>query len=261
INQLPPVTAPVETARKLPPIVPYSTQYIATWNSGSGDNLGIVDLDLREVLVIPKVPGLMLTPGFATHILSGPSSTDLPAALYENWLEVRWLKKANDTWTFDLAVAPSLFTDYRNTSDGAFRIPGRAIALYTYSPELQLAAGVLYLNREDIAALPMAGLIWTPNDQFKADLIFPRPRLMIRLSGDDTYTRWFYTGGEFGGGSYGIQRTDQLPGAPTNDVVTYSVLRFLFGVETKRPKGFSPRIEVGVTFHRSIRYQSGIGNF
>jgi len=262
INELPPVTETFEsTPRELPPVVPYNTQFSVTWNAGSGDTLGIVDLDVREVLVFPRVTGFMITPGFASHLLNGPDTTDLPSALYDNWIEARWLKKVNDAWTFDLAFAPGLFTDYENTSDGAWRFPGRAMAIYAHSPELQLVGGLLYLNREDIAALPMAGLIWTPNDSFKAELLFPRPRLLRRLSGDESFSRWFYLGGEFGGNSWGIRRADGVPGAPTNDVVTYSVLRFFMGLETKKPKGFTPRIEAGFSFNRSIEYRSSVGNF
>jgi hypothetical protein len=263
VSEFPPAApyAEDQLARPLPPIVPYSTQFQFTWNSGSGDDLGIVDLDVREVFVFPKIPGLMLTPGFATHLLEGPTSTDLPGALYDNWLELRWLKKFNDCWTMDLAISPSLFTDYDNTSDGAFRLMGRAISLYSYSPDLQLAFGFIYLDREDIKALPAAGLIWTPNDDYKLELLFPRPRLMYRWTGDELCSRWVYVGGEFGGGSWAIQRPGPAPGQTFDDVITYGALRFLVGVETKRVKGFSPRVEAGFTFNRSIEYKSGNGDY
>jgi hypothetical protein len=265
ITELPPMSGPAydPAPDALPPIVPYNTQFLMTWNSGSGDDLGIMSLDLREVLVFPRLPGLMLIPGFATHLLSGPDSVDLPGALYDNWIEVRWLKKFDDRWTADLAITPSLFTDYENLGSDAVRMQARAIALWSWRTDLQFAFGFLYLDREDIAALPMAGLIWTPNDDYKAELLFPRPRLMYRLSGDETFSRWVYVGGEFGGGSWAIERTGggPPPNNPKDDIVTYSVLRFLVGYEAKKAKGFSPRVEAGFNFNRSVEFKSGKGDF
>jgi hypothetical protein len=268
-HEVPPVAAP--PAKPMPPIAPYSTQVVMTWNSGTGDTLGIVDLDLRETLVFPKVPGLLLTPGFASHILSGPESTDLPPVLYDTWIELRWLRPLNDNWTVDVAVTPGVYTDYDNLSSDAVRIQGRALAVWKARTDLQIAFGFVYLDREDIAALPAAGLIWTPNADWKTELLFPRPRLLYRLKGNGTDNQWLYLAGEFGGGSWAIRRPGNAggplvpPGSQSasawDDIVTYSVLRVLVGWEVQRAQGFSPRIEAGFSFHRSIEYLSGLGDF
>lgn len=261
IPPISPSLSPPAAPRELPWIVPYSWQFLSTWTSGSGDDLGILDLDARLTLVAPKVSGLLITPGFAAHVLNGPTSTDLPSAIYDNWIEVRWLKKFNDQWSADLAISPSLFTDYNNVSSGAVRIMGRAIAIRTLSPEWQIAFGVIYLDRDDIRAMPGGGMIWTPNDGCKMEMLFPRPRMMWRMSGDDTQSRWLYLGGEFAGGTYGIFRPNVAPYFVNgNDTVTYSAMRMFVGYEAKRAKGFSPRIEAGWTFSRSLKYGSGIGD-
>lgn len=251
-----PSTPLLPAEQPLPPIAPYGTQFVMTWNSGSGDGLGITTFDLRQTLVFPRVSGLMLNPGIAAHSLNGPLTTDLPPALYDAWLEFRWLKKFNDRWMADLVITPSYFTDFENKSADAFRLPGRAIALWNATEELQLAFGVIYFDREDLKALPAAGLIWTPNDDYKVEVLFPRPRVMRKISEDACQTRWIYAGGEFGGGSWAINRADGTP-----DVVTYSVLRFLVGYEAKKQDGFSPRIEAGYLFNRSIEYKSGVGDY
>lgn len=243
-------------ARTLPPIAPYGTQFVMTWNSGSGDGLGITTFDVRQTLVFPRVTGLMLTPGIAAHSLNGPLMTDLPPAVYDMWAEVRWLKKLNDRWMLDLVVTPSYFSDFENKTADAFRMPSRAIALWNTTPELQLAFGVINFDREDISWLPAAGLIWTPNDLYKVEVLFPRPRVMRKLSETDRETRWIYAGGELGGGSWAIRREDG-----TDDIFTYSALRFLIGYEAKRKEGFSPRVEAGYLFNRSVEYESGVGDY
>jgi hypothetical protein len=264
--QLPAQTDP-PLRQSLPIVVPTNTSFLASYTSGTGDDLGIVDLDLRSTLVFPRVPGFMITPGFAAHLLSGPESTDLPPTLYDNWVEFRWLKKWNDRWAMDLALTPALFTDYENMSSEAFRMMGRAIALYTVSPTLQLAFGVIYLDREDLVALPGAGAIWTPRENTKVEILFPRPRVMYRLQHSTELTRWVYLGGELGGGSWAIQRTPPQIGLPVvgfdpdlDDVVTYNALRMYIGYEARREKGFSPRWEAGWSFGRELEYESGQGN-
>lgn len=261
---VPPLTTPTgppgppadaEPSGEMPWVIPVSPQFTLTWNSGSGEDVGMVDLDSRLTLYFPYVQGLLITPGYSTHMINGPLTTDLPATLYDNWIEFRWLKKWNDRWSSDLVVSPSLYTDYDNLSSDAFRITGRAIALYTASPEWQWAFGVVYLDRDDIKAIPAAGAIWTPNDDWKVEVLFPRPRIMRKLFGDETLTKWAYLGGEFGGNTYAIER----PGA-VRDVVTYSALRMYVGYEVKRKKGFSPRVELGWTFNRSLEYESGVGD-
>lgn len=255
----PPSAAPVATGEP-PWIIPISPQFATTWTSGSGDQLGMLDLDGRFTLIMPRLPGVMATVGYSAHILDGPVTTDLPAALYDQWIEFRWLKKFNDRWAMDLAITPSLYTDYDNLSSHSFRMMGRALALYTASPEWQWAFGAIYLGREDLTALPAVGAIWTPNDTYKVEFLFPRPRVMRKLSSDETATRWLYLAGEFGGGSWAIERPGVVPGTRFNDIVTYSALRLLVGYEHKRAKGFSPRIEAGWTFNRSLEYQSGLGD-
>ncbi|HET6423567.1 MAG TPA: DUF6268 family outer membrane beta-barrel protein [Planctomycetaceae bacterium] len=258
---VPPLTAPtgppasVEPTGDLPWVIPVSPQLTLTWNSGSGEDVGMTDLDGRFTLYFPYVQGLLITPGYSTHAINGPISTDLPARLYDNWIEFRWLKKWNERWSSDIAVSPSLYTDYDNLSSDAFRVTGRAIALYTASPEWQWAFGAIYLDRDDIKAMPAVGAIWTPTDDWKVEVLFPRPRIMRKMYCDDSLTKWAYLGGEFGGNTYAIER----PGL-VRDVVTYSALRMYVGYEIKRTKGFSPRVELGWTFNRSLEYQSGVGD-
>lgn len=279
---VPPLTAPTgppattEPAAEMPWVIPISPQVTLTWNSGNGDDLGITDLDTRFTLFFPYVKGLMITPGYSAHMLNGPLKTDLPGTLYDNWIEFRWLKKWNDQWSSDLAVSPSLYTDYDNMSSDAFRITGRALALYSASEEWQWAFGAVYLGRDDIKAIPAVGAIWTPNDDWKVEVLFPRPRIMRKICVNEhdphcglsnrrsffpdlkegqTETHWAYLGGEFGGNTYAIER----PGL-VRDVVTYSALRMYVGYEIKRTKGFSPRVELGWTFNRSLEYESGVGD-
>lgn len=249
--------APLAEEGGLPPmVVPRGTTFATSWTSGDGDDLGMTDVEARQTLVFPRLPGFMVSLGTSLHFLRGPNSTDLPETLYDHSLDLRWMKKLNDCWVLDLGITPSLFTDYDNTGSDAFRMPARALALWNRSTEWQFAFGVVYLDREDIKALPAVGAIWTPNDCYKIELMFPRPRVMRLLSSDGETSRWIYLAGEFGGGSWAIDRANGTP-----DVFTYGALRLLVGYERKAPGGFNPRAEAGFIFNRQVEYKSGVGDY
>jgi hypothetical protein len=56
------------------------------------------------------------------------------------------------------------------------------LATWQWVPErLSLLFGVVYLDRNDMPVLPGVGLIWTPNPDWRLDVIFPRPKLASQL--------------------------------------------------------------------------------
>ena len=44
-------------------------------------------------------------------------------------------------------------------------------AIVAFSPELQLAAGVLYINRLHAKIMPAGGVIWRPNEDTRYELL------------------------------------------------------------------------------------------
>ena len=66
-----------------------------------------------------------------------------------------------------------------------------------------------------------------------------------------TDERWFYIGGEFGGGAWAVQRTDG-----TNDRLDITDWRIFLGLERRIIGGLSRRIEVGYVFSRTLEYES-----
>ena len=109
---------------------------------------------------------------------------------------------------------------------------GRAAGLYTYSPTLQIAGGVMATGRTDFPVMPIGGLIWTPSPDWRHEIIFPKPKLRVVLPMAKRPDWWGYTAGEFGGNSYAIE---SAWGA--NDIATYRDLRFHPGARTQRTSG------------------------
>jgi len=93
-----------------------------------------------------------------------------------------WRKQFSDRWGIMVAVRQAVSSDFETSEDG-FRVTGRALATWQWLPErLSLLFGVVYLDRNDLPILPGVGLIWTPNPDWRLDLIFPRPKLDRRLA-------------------------------------------------------------------------------
>ena len=232
---------------------------------GGGDNLGITDLETWVVFGLPfptRDTPLLITPGYAARLLESPAAFDLPDTLYDVYVQFRWLGKWNDCWGYDLVFTPGVYTDFETDSDDAWRYTGRAVASYQWSAYTQLLFGVGYFDREDITALPIAGLIYTPCDDVRWEFVFPRPRYARRYYAACDREDWWYIVGEFGGGSWAIERTGGV-----DDVVTLSDYRLMVGKETKLNGGASRTFECGYVFGREIEYRSGLptieldGNF
>jgi len=259
------LTAPGEVLvvppKNLPPgakdgILQFAT-FRKTWlNRGEGpDGFGMMDLQAEAILAIPlgsiEKP-LLITPSFTGHLLQGPSSTDLPPQVYDVQLEFRTPRQLTERLAMDLAVAPSIFSDFHNMSRHAYRVTGRGLALYQLWPEFQVVMGVAYLGRQDVQILPVGGFIWTPADNVRIEAIFPRPRFAHHFLTWYKTDWWWYAAGEFGGNSYAIERA-----TGANDEFTYRDFRAVLGLEKKKDAGLFHRWEVGYVFGREIEYASG----
>jgi hypothetical protein len=238
----------------------FSAAWIGT--GGEGD-LGITEIDTSLSVAVPmpiREWPMLITPGYNVRFLDGPSGppgSDLPPRLNEAYLDFMWLPTFVHRHTLLLAVAPSYFSDFEGDHDKAFRLTGKALWIFDWRPgEVQLVAGVLYLNRDNIRLLPAGGAIWTPADWAKFELIFPKPKLGIRWSVGEGFEDWVYGTAEFGGNTWSIERA-----AGFEDQVTLLDYRILAGAERKFNGGAGYRLEAGYVFGRSVEYSSNLGNF
>lgn len=227
--------------------------FVAQTLTSGTESLGITSIEAKQSFKFSRWPFLFVTPRAGIHFVSAPASTDLPQDLYDFSLDTTAFIPINDRWTIQLAAVPSVFSDLKATQH-AFRMMGRGLVFYRWSQELQLAGGFVYLDRQDIVALPAAGFIWSPTDDVKFDIMFPRPRIGYRYTHNEERERWVYATGELGGGSWAFQRTNG-----TDDVATYNDLQLLLGIENKTPAGVSWQFEAGYVFNRRLEYLSTPG--
>lgn len=254
------LAAPQEPAPCVPPeepawLTPLQTAFSIGWLPGSGDDLGMTTLDLYSSFAVGET-GFVITPGGGVSFVDGPSSTDLPARLYNVSLDVLWQTGVSDRFWLELAVTPTYFSDFRAINSDAFRLLGRAIGYYAMTDTSQLVFGAVYLDLGDVSLLPIAGVIWAPRDDLRLELVFPQPVIGKRIEACEYHERWVYLMGEFGGGSWAIERAWGVA-----DVANYSDLRLVAGLETRYAEGDGWRGEVGYVAGRWLDYNSGIGNY
>ena len=251
INQSDPL-AIVQDAPAAVSVFSYNAAQSSTaWLPGDDDEFGIVSLENLGVLSVGEPSGLVA--GFGVHFLDGPIRTEMPPRLFDfsiGYQRREWLRP-NVGW--DFAFRLGAFSDFEGSAKDGVRFPGHVVTFLRYSPTLTWLLGIDYLDRDDINLLPIFGAIWSPTDEVRLDLAFPRPRAAFRVMDSDT---WLYLAGELGGGTWAIERDSAW-----DDNATYRDLRLVFGIGTIEPDGGGSALELGYVFDRELEYRSGLGDY
>ncbi|MCS7237657.1 MAG: DUF6268 family outer membrane beta-barrel protein [Thermoguttaceae bacterium] len=244
-----------------PPVRPGAFQRLIAHHSwlapGGAEELGFFQWEVKSVWGAPfpdlRRP-LVLTPGFAVYFLEGPEVTDLPPRLYEAYLQLRWLPTLSERWKIDLGLTPGLCGDFAFVDSSTFRLPAHAVAVFQWKPTLILSFGAAYLDREDVGVVPVAGLVWQPSRDWVFELLMPRPRVARQIQwfllDRPEAENWLYVAGEFGGGTWSVERA-----TGTRDVATYRDFRLLVGIEQKAAYRLSWRLEGGYVFGRKLTFE------
>lgn len=236
-----------------------------TWLAGGETNksFGQADLETKIILAMPcptRDSPLVITPGFAVHNLDGPMHVDLPPNLFEVYTQFRWLSQVTPEWGLDFALSPGVFSDFKQSYNDAFRLTGHGAAAWTYNDKTKFVIGAAYLDRPDVNVIPIGGVIWTPYEDTKFDLIFPHPKISKRIHRWDTPDKnketWGYMAYEFAGDAWAMSHSNGR-----SDMVVLSDNRLIFGLERKTYGGLTASFEVGYVFGRRIRFNSHPHNF
>lgn len=234
--------------------------FTGTWApplTNEPDALGVGSLEAGLIFGFPMLrrdAPLLVTPQFGSTLLDNAANIDLPSTLYDASVDFTHLRKFGDgPWAMNAGVTVGYYSDFDQDSGDAVRVSGRGLAVYESAPGTKWVLGVAYLNRAGATVLPVAGLIHAPTDDVRWELTFPRPRVAWRTLGSvEADQRWFYVGGELGGGVWSVTR----PSTGMLDVVNYRDYRALVGYERKIIGGLSRRFEVGYVFGREVEYES-----
>lgn len=233
-------------------------------NGNGSSELGIDDVALSGTMAIPflyNAAPLLVRPGFAVHYWEGPVSTgpgtpDMPPRTYDAFIEAGWKPVVTPWLSGDLRMSVGYYSDFSKYDSEAIRIRGSGLAIFTLSAQFAIVAGVDYINRLQIKLLPAGGVIWTPNPDMRWEILFPNPKLANRITTWGNTDVWLYAGGEYGGGTWAIQRQSLA-----EDAVDYNDLRVFLGTEFVGYTGMKGWFEVGFVWNRELVYLSGTPDF
>jgi hypothetical protein len=195
----------------------------------------------------------MITPGFGIHFWEGPVTeptymAELPPNTYDAYLDAGWYPVINNWLSAQVGVRVGAYSDFNTFTDDSIRVMGRGLGVIAITPTVQLALGVVYLDRVRIKLLPAGGIIWVPNPDARYEILFPNPRLSRRWTTLGNTDIWFYGTGEYGGGSW----TADIDGSNQFD---YNDLRVAGGIESFGLRGLHAYFEVGFVWDREIVYR------
>ncbi len=232
--------------------------FTGSWlGRGGVENFGASDLELKTILALP-IPSrdypLIITPGFGVHYLDGPAGRNVPARVYDAYVQFRWMRRIGSNWGIDLAVTQGVFSDFEHNDSRAYRITGHAVSAYTCNPQWKIVLGAAYIDRFSTNVLPVAGVQWTPRDEWKLDLVFPHPRIAWRYNCNgpehDRIEDWLYIAGELGGGTWAVAEPSQ-----SSEMIDYTDYRLILGLQRKVTQGLDAHAEIGYVFERKIRFE------
>jgi len=208
------------------------------------DALEINDTDVAFAFAFPRFffsdQPLFVAPSFSLHLWDGPNAStgaDLPASAYSAFLGLAWQSNPTRIIGAELAVDVGVFSEFDVMRSESLRVRGKGLGTFRITPASTLKLGVYYYDRVDVKMLPAGGIFWRPNPFTKVDLFFPQPKFSRFVSTVGTKDVWWYLAGDYGGGSWTIDRDDGR-----EDQVDINDIRLMLGFEW----GQSDRIRAGL---------------
>jgi hypothetical protein len=202
-----------------------------------GRELDINETDVSVAVAFPNFFGttqpLYVLPSFSLQLWDGPkgapqpTTADLPGQTYSAFIDAGWESDRIQMIGMELGARVGVFSDFDTMNSDSLRVQGKGLVRYRITPALSLRVGVLYVDRLRVKLLPAGGLLWEPNSQTRFDIYFPNPKAShywMTLGNSDV---WWYCSGEYGGGSWTIERAvDGL-----SDRIDYNDIRLALGLE------------------------------
>lgn len=231
--------------------------YEALGGGDAANDFGVENVEAATTINFPNflytTEPLQVTPGFIFMFFGGPNSStgaDMPARAYAGYVDFGYQTNPNNQVGFDVNFRMGVYSDFNTVTVDSLRTMGTGTFWLRATPNLTLVGGVTYLDRVDIKILPVAGVIWRPNQFTNLELVFPYPRLSVYAATLGNTDVWWTFGAEYGGTSLTVERVSGL-----SERVDYNDYRFFGGIQwynrATTLKGF---VEAGWAFERELEY-------
>lgn len=203
----------------------------------------------------------------AGTVASGAFPTELPSRVYSTYVDFAWDPVITPQLGADLEVSVGVYSDFDTFTTDSVRFRGTGLFVLGLTPTVALKGGVAYLDRLDVKLLPAGGILWRPNPQTHFDIYFPKPKLAQYLYTVGNTDVWWYLMGEYGGGSWTMNRNQilndgaggftaaQIGGDKRVDI---NDIRVGGGLEWTHQFGLTGFFEVAYVFNRELVFAAGV---
>lgn len=240
-----------------------------TWLAGGEDpsEFGVNDIEGAVTFawnswIFTEQP-LLITPGFIFSLWDPPSLAmppqavpppagfgELPPRVYSAYLDFYWTPHLTECFIVESNFRIGVYSDFESVGSEAIRPQGYLAGIWQISPTWALKGGAAYINRVQYQILPVAGVIWTPNQFTHFDITFPNPKLSHYGWTWGSTDVWWYLAAEYGGGTWEI---DAAGDARMDMDDIRAVLGFEWTGGFWGAKGF---VEVGYVFNRELVFDA-----
>ncbi len=250
------LAAPCAGAAGRPPAPDWNTQasisYLPASNlHGAAADASISDYRVRisRNLAFDSALTLSVGGGYALkHIESSPGAA-LPSDLHALTLETGLNYRLSDRSFASLKITPGFYSDFGDLGSDDLRMPLLALGGYTFENGISVIGGFLYRFGYHAAAfIPALGLTYQPNEQWRIDLVMPRPGVTYSASRQLRFS----LAGDLASDEY--QLKDRSHGA---EVLRYSDYKLIGGVDYLPIPPVKISAAAGYAFERKFLFHDG----
>ena len=105
--------------------------------------------------------------------------------------------------------------------------------------------------------LPAGGVYWRPTPEWDAYLVFPNPKVRKYWANIGNTKCYWYAAGEYGGGSWTVDRPAAGANGRTDDHIDINDIRVIGGIEWETQTQIRGHVEAGYVWDREILFVSG----
>jgi len=218
---------------------------------GTSSDAGITDYRVRlsQTLTIDKRLSLTIGGGYGLKHIDAPAAADLPPDLHALFLDAGAHYHIDDRSFATLKLMPGFYSDFGDIGSEDLRMPLIALGGYRFESGVTLVGGFVYRAGYHAASfIPVLGLSYQPNEQWKIDLMLPRPGITYSPS----RTLKCFLAGDFASDEYELHGRSRGVRA-----LRYSDLKAMAGIEYQAANELRLTAATGYAFERRFSFYDG----
>jgi hypothetical protein len=187
--------------------------------------------------------------GYGLKHIEASSLAALPQELQALFLEAGASYRINDKSFASIKLYPGFYSDFKDIGDDDLRMPVLALGGYNFDNGFSVVGGFIYrFGYHASQYIPALGFSYQPNQQWRLDLIAPRPAITYFASN----RLQLFVGGDFSSDEYELK--DHSLGSK---VIKYSDLKAMAGINYLPVREVKLSASAGYAFDRKFAFFDG----